>query len=132
MGLEVEGVRVVAWAPRSAWRRKRRREDAVRLTARRFRRRRRRGRGRLVVLAGVLTLLVLIVVAAAAAVAGRRALARPFLDCDLASLRPLALGQNSFLYAADGAALGAIPSERNRQPVSLGQVSPGCARRPWR
>ena len=98
-------------------------QDVVRLTHRRARRRRRPRRARFVLLAAVLTVLLL-VVATAAAVTGGRALARPLLECDLASLRPLALGQNSFLYAADGAALGAIPSERNRQPVSLGQVSP--------
>jgi len=50
--------------------------------------------------------------------------ARPLFDCDLSSLRPLALGQNSFLYAADGSSLGAIPAVQNRQPVSLRQVSP--------
>jgi penicillin-binding protein 1A len=34
------------------------------------------------------------------------------------------IGQNSFVYAADGSLLGAIPSERNRQPVPLRRVSP--------
>src|SRR5204863_8658203 len=29
-----------------------------------------------------------------------------------------------FIYAADGSLLGAIPAEKNRQPVSLGRVSP--------
>jgi penicillin-binding protein 1A len=43
-------------------------------------------------------------------------------SCSLSSLRPVAIGQNSFVYAADGSLLGAIPAERNRQPVPLHQV----------
>jgi penicillin-binding protein 1A len=45
-------------------------------------------------------------------------------SCDLSSLKPVAIGQNSFVYAADGSLLGAIPAERNRQPVTLAQTSP--------
>jgi penicillin-binding protein 1A len=45
-------------------------------------------------------------------------------SCDLSALRPVSIGQNSFVYAADGSLLGAIPAERNRQPVALGLVSP--------
>ncbi len=45
-------------------------------------------------------------------------------SCSLSSLRPVAIGQNSFVYAADGSLLGAIPAERNRQPVPLGRMSP--------
>src|SRR5215207_6543245 len=44
-------------------------------------------------------------------------------NCDLASLKPVSIGQNSFVYAADGSVLGAIPAERNRQPVTLTQMS---------
>ena len=44
--------------------------------------------------------------------------------CSLASLKPVSIGQNSFVYAADGSVLGAIPAERNRQPVTLDQMSP--------
>jgi penicillin-binding protein 1A len=44
--------------------------------------------------------------------------------CDLNSLRPVEIGQNSFVYAADGSLLGTIPAEKNRQPVALGQMSP--------
>ena len=43
--------------------------------------------------------------------------------CDLSALRPARIGQNSFLYAADGSLLGAIPAERNRQPVPLARMS---------
>jgi len=45
-------------------------------------------------------------------------------SCDLKSLRPVAVGQNSFVYAADGSELGVIPAERNRTPVSRAQISP--------
>jgi penicillin-binding protein 1A len=44
-------------------------------------------------------------------------------SCDLESLKPVAIGQNSFVYAADGSVLGAIPAERNRQPVKLTEMS---------
>jgi penicillin-binding protein 1A len=44
-------------------------------------------------------------------------------SCDLKSLKPVAIGQNSFVYAADGSVLGAIPAERNRQPVKLAEMS---------
>src|SRR5919204_427094 len=36
----------------------------------------------------------------------------------------LEIGQNSFVYAANGALLGSIPAERNRTPVRLGRISP--------
>jgi penicillin-binding protein 1A len=45
-------------------------------------------------------------------------------SCDLNTLRPVAVGQNSFVYAANGSVLGAIPAERNRTPVSMRQISP--------
>ena len=34
--------------------------------------------------------------------------------CDLDRLRPVEIGQNSFVYAADGSLLGSIPAEKNR------------------
>jgi penicillin-binding protein 1A len=45
-------------------------------------------------------------------------------SCDLESLQPVAIGENSFMYAADGSTLGVIPAERNRQPVTMKQISP--------
>ena len=44
--------------------------------------------------------------------------------CDLNALRPVAVGQNSFVYAANGSELGVIPAERNRTPVTRGEISP--------
>ena len=43
--------------------------------------------------------------------------------CDLNRLRPVEIGQNSFVYAADGSLLGSIPAEKNRQPVKLHRIS---------
>ena len=48
--------------------------------------------------------------------------------CDVSALRPVKIGQNSFVYAADGSLLGAIPAERNRQVVAYGQISPWLTR----
>ncbi len=45
------------------------------------------------------------------------------VSCDLGALRPIAIGQNSFVYAADGTLLGSIPAERNREPVRLGRMT---------
>ena len=44
-------------------------------------------------------------------------------SCDLDSLRPVSIGRNTFVYAADGSLLGSIPAERNRQPVSAADMS---------
>lgn len=89
---------------------------------RRDRRRRDRSQSRRFVLVSVLAILLgTAAVLAAAAFTGVQA----FRDsCSLASLRPVAIGQNSFVYAADGSMLGAIPAELNRQPVALDQMSP--------
>jgi penicillin-binding protein 1A len=46
----------------------------------------------------------------------------------LSSLRPVSIGQNSFVYAADGTLLGSIPAERNRQPVPLSRINPWMAK----
>jgi penicillin-binding protein 1A len=43
--------------------------------------------------------------------------------CDLSSLRPVEIGQNSFVYARDGSLLGSIPAERNREPVALRHIA---------
>jgi penicillin-binding protein 1A len=89
------------------------------------RRRRRRERTRkarhrrtllLALVIGVPVVLILV-----AAVGGTVALGA---RCDLKSLTPVAVGQNSFVYAADGSELGVIPAERNRTPVSRRQMSP--------
>jgi penicillin-binding protein 1A len=44
-------------------------------------------------------------------------------SCDLNSLRPVEIGQNSFVYAEDGSVLGSIPADRNREPVTISNMS---------
>ena len=67
----------------------------------------------------ILTVIAVILGGLAAVVAAAFTSASGVLNnCDLASLKPVSIGQNSFVYAADGSLLGAIPAERNRQPGS--------------
>jgi penicillin-binding protein 1A len=89
---------------------------------RRNRRRRDRAQSRRFVLVSILAIVLTGGgVLAAAAFTGAQA----FLSsCSLASLKPVSIGENSFVYAADGSLLGSIPAEQNRQPVALDQMSP--------
>jgi penicillin-binding protein 1A len=80
------------------------------------RRRRRRRAGAIVAMAGA-------AVAAILVFAGFGAGTAFSFSCNLNSLHPIAIGQNSFVYAADGTLLGSIPAERNREPVRLGRMS---------
>ena len=69
-------------------------------------------------------LVLAVLVPCALVAAGFTATAAFRSSCSLSSLRPVTIGQNSFVYAADGSLLGSIPAERNREPVSLRAVSP--------
>ena len=95
--------------------------DLASLVARRRARRRRRPRHHFVLVAFAVALFVIVASLAGAALTGR---ALVFGACDLKSLRPVALGSNSFLFAADGSLLGVIPSTTNRQPLRLDKMSP--------
>ena len=68
-------------------------------------------------------LLVLAAVATAVVVGAGAGVYSFGSSCDLSALHEVRIGQNSFVYAADGSLLGAIPAERNRQVVALGRVS---------
>jgi len=83
------------------------------------RRARARSRRRLILIAAFALLLA----GAAALVTGAFTGASAALSCDLSSLRPVTIGQNSFIYAADGSNLGSIPAERNRQPRNLDEIA---------
>jgi penicillin-binding protein 1A len=101
----------------------RRAQDDDQYGAKRRKRRRierKRNRRRAVVL-GSVAIVGLLVVVAGSAVTGVATLGT---SCDLNSLRRVEIGQNSFIYAADGSLLGGISSERNRQPVPLKRISP--------
>ncbi len=71
----------------------------------------------------LLSLGALFVAALAAITAGAFTGASAALSCDLSSLRPVTIGQNSFIYAADGSLLGSIPAEKNRQPLKLDEMA---------
>jgi penicillin-binding protein 1A len=88
--------------------------------ARQRRRRRRHGRRTL----GLVAVGLLVAIAAGLAAAALTAQAAFTASCSLDTLRPVKIGENSFVYAADGSLLGAIPAERNRQPIALSRVSP--------
>jgi penicillin-binding protein 1A len=91
-----------------------------------FSRRRRRNRQRRKnrrkrtarILVGALLVTVLVLV-----VSGFTGAAVWMNSCNLNSLKPVGVGENSFVYAFDGSLLGSIPAEKNRQPVTLEQMS---------
>jgi penicillin-binding protein 1A len=103
--------------------------DLVAAAARRNRRRRRRsggtrsGRRRLW---GGLTLVLVVLLSLAAVTIVGAAVAPTIIrsQCDLSSLKPVKLGTNSFVAARDNSLLGTIPAKRNRQQLSLAQMSP--------
>jgi penicillin-binding protein 1A len=72
------------------------------------------------VFAGLALLAAAVAAAAAAGAGGVFAFGS---SCDLAALQPVAIGQNTLVYARDSSLLGVIPAERNRQPVTLAQMS---------
>jgi penicillin-binding protein 1A len=102
---------------------RRRGDDLDFILAQRGRKRKRSGRikrrRRAGVAAGTIALVVVGLVVAVTVGAGAAVSA----SCDLNTLRPVEIGQNSFVYADDGSLLGSIPAERNREPVSLSRMS---------
>ena len=98
-------------------------DDELEHVLRRSRRRRDRTRGKRTRRTTLIfvTLLVIVLAVIASRVG---AVARFRSDCDLTELKAVQIGENSFVYAANGSLLGAIPAERNRTPVALWRVSP--------
>src|SRR4029079_1105107 len=113
-------------APRAAVRMSPRRSDDLDFILRhrgrkkkradRIRRRRRAG-----LILGVFAIVVILAVLSIGLGAGA-ALSQ---SCDLNTLRPVEIGQNSFVFARDGSVLGSIPAGRNREPASNRQMSKG-------
>ena len=95
---------------------------------RRRRQRRRRERAHRRRVAGFTALLFVAGILAALAAGALTGASTFSSSCSPASLRPVAIGQNSFVYAADGSLLGSIPAEKNRQPVHLDEMSPWIAK----
>lgn len=88
---------------------------------RRTRRRAKRRRRQKVALIAAVVLGVILVVLPAGGVTGAAVMCA---NVDLGALRQREIGENSFVYAADGTHLGTIPAERNRQPKPLAKISP--------
>src|SRR5581483_8881288 len=86
----------------------------------RLRRRQRKRRSILLVLALLVTSTVALGLATVA-FTGRQIL---LSTCSLSDLRPLSLGENSFLYTDNMRLLGVVPSATNRQPLPLSQITP--------
>jgi penicillin-binding protein 1A len=91
---------------------------------RRRQRQRRRARARHRRVAFVLIALACLLLITGVGATGFGSVAEFRSDCSLSTLRPVRIGQNSFVYAANGSLLGAIPADKNRQPVQLRNVDP--------
>jgi penicillin-binding protein 1A len=93
------------------------------LLARHSRLRRRKRKRRSIVLIGALLLASIIaLLLATVAFTGQQIL---LSQCTLnKDLRPLRLGENSFLYTDHGQLLGVVPSATNRQPLPLYKIAP--------
>ncbi|MDQ3668739.1 MAG: PBP1A family penicillin-binding protein [Actinomycetota bacterium] len=85
----------------------------------------RRARKRALILGVVGATLLLISAIVAGTLGSAAALSQ---SCSLESLRPVAIGENTFIYAANGSLLGSIPAEKNRQARELREMSPALAR----
>jgi penicillin-binding protein 1A len=101
----------------------RRGDDELEHVVRRSRQRRARTKGKRKRRTTLIFVTLLVIVLAVIA-SGVGAVARFRSDCNLNDLKAVQIGENSFVYAANGSLLGAIPAERNRTPVALWRVSP--------
>jgi penicillin-binding protein 1A len=92
------------------------------LLARHARLRRRHRKRRSILLVGTLLLASIVaLLIATVAFTGQQLL---LSQCTLSDLRPLSLGENSFLYTDNMQLLGVVPSATNRQPLPLSRISP--------
>ncbi len=107
---------------------RKRRDDVDLLLGLHHRRKRRQARVKRRRRHAVALAAVLGAIAAAVVLAGLGGAAAVGSSCSLSQLRPTRIGENTFVYAADGSLLGSIPAERNRQPVSLANMSPWLPR----
>jgi penicillin-binding protein 1A len=103
--------------------RRRRADDLDFILAHRGRKRKRSGRIHRRRRAGVIVATFAIALVVLFVTVGLGAGTALSASCDLSTLRPVEIGQNSFVYAYDGSLLGSIPAERNREPVSTRHMS---------
>jgi penicillin-binding protein 1A len=86
----------------------------------RLRRRNRKRRSILLVATLLVAAIVALLLATVAFTGGQILLS----TCSLSDLRPLSLGENSFLYTNENQLLGVVPSATNRQPLPLSKIAP--------
>jgi penicillin-binding protein 1A len=100
--------------------------ELVAAAARNRRRRRAGKRGARPRLVGALIFLLVVLLAIACAAIVAAAVAPTVIrsQCSLASLKPVSIGTNSFVAARDNSMLGTIPAKKNRQQLTLAQISP--------
>jgi penicillin-binding protein 1A len=98
-------------------------DDALSVRRERRRERARHHRGHGVAIGLTLALLVIMGGAAATALVMVAQLPQALVSCHLASAPPHVVGRDTFLLAADGSPLGAVPTSQNREPVTLGRMS---------
>src|SRR2546423_7308805 len=103
--------------------RRRRSDDLDFILAHRGRKRKRSGRIQRRRRAGVIAATFAIAMVVLFVTVGFGAGTALSASCDLNSLRPVEIGQNSFVYAYDGSLLGSIPAQRNPGPVSTRHTS---------
>ena len=84
-------------------------------------RRRHRKRRSILLIGALLVASIIALLLATVAFTGQQILTS---QCTLKDLRPLSLGENSFLYSDNGQFLGVVPSATNRQPLPLSKMSP--------
>jgi penicillin-binding protein 1A len=101
-----------------------RRAEAFELLTARRRRTRRRARVHRRKRLGIVVGIFAVAVGIALATVGFGGAVAYQQGCSLSSLREIAIGENTFIYAADGSLLGVIPAEKNRQPVNYSQIDP--------
>jgi penicillin-binding protein 1A len=94
------------------------------LLAQRHRRRLRQDRLRRRRRTGAIVAAIVVVLVAAIVAGGVGSGVAFSQSCNLSTLHPVSIGQNSFVYAADGLRLGSIPAERNRETIPIGRMSP--------
>ena len=102
---------------------RRRRADVDLILERRGRKRKRAARATRRRRVGLIAGFVLVSLVAVGVALGVGATAALTQGCTLNSLRPVEIGQNTFVYAADGSLLGSIPADHNREPVALDRMS---------
>jgi penicillin-binding protein 1A len=101
----------------------RRHDDLDFILAQRGRKRKRAGRTRRRRRAGMIFAVIAAALVVGAVTVGVGTGVALSASCDLSSLKPVDIGQNSFVYASDGSLLGSIPAEHNREPVALGRMT---------